>query len=296
MVTTSARRAVVGFLEKAYRMSQRRACGVVGFVRSSCRYLSRRGDEMEIRTRLVELAAERPRYGYRRLCDLLRREQVINHKRVHRLYRLEGLAVRRRRRKRVASVQRKPLEPSSAPNQEWSMDFMSDTLATGRVFRTLNIVDDFTRECLAIEVDTSLPGLRVVRVLERLAAERGLPGRLVVDNGPEFACRVMDQWVYDHGVELHFIAPGRPMQNAFVESFNGKFRDECLNQHWFTSLGDARRTIEEWRIDYNDVRPHGSLGRIPPATFAARFAELQVPPAPSVPQTSNVQIGPGLSP
>jgi len=151
------------------------------------------------------------------------------------------------------------------------MDFMSDTLGTGRVFRTVNIVDDFTRECLAIEVDTSLPGLRVIRVLERLAAERGLPRRLVVDNGPEFASRAVDQWVYDRGIELHFIAPGRPMENAFVESFNGRFRDECLNQHWFTSLGDARRTIEEWRIDYNDVRPHGSLGRIPPAAFAARF-------------------------
>ena len=175
------------------------------------------------------------------------------------------------------------------------MDFMSDTLGSGRVIRTLNIVDDFTRECLAIEVDTSLPGPRVVRVLERLVAERGLPRRVVVDNGPEFASRVVDQWVYDRGIELHFIAPGRPMENAFVESFNGRFRDECLNQHWFTSLGDARRTIEDWRIDYNDVRPHGSLGRIPPATFAARFAELQAPPAPSAPQTSEDQISPGLS-
>lgn len=295
MVTARAKRAVVSYLEKAYQMTQRRACRAIGFLRSSCRYESKRAGDAELRERLVELAAERPRYGYRRLCDLLRRERLINHKRVHRLYRAEGLAVRRRRRKRVAAVQRKPLAAPGAPNQEWSMDFMSDTLGTGRVFRTLNIVDDFTRECLAIEVDTSLPGLRVVRVLERLAAERGLPQRLVVDNGPEFASRAVDQWVYDRGIELHFIAPGRPMENAFVESFNGRFRDECLNQHWFTSLGDARRTIEEWRVDYNDVRPHGSLGRIPPAAFAARFAELQAPPAPSAPQTSEVQISPGLS-
>ncbi len=295
MVTASAKRAVVVYLEKAYEMTQRRACRVIGILRSSCRYASRRADEKELRECLVKLAAERPRYGYRRLCDLLRRERLINHKRVHRLYRAEGLTVKRRRRKRVAAAQRKPLAAPSAPNREWSMDFMSDTLANGRVLRTLNIVDDFTRECLAIEVDTSLPGLRVVRVLERLAEERGLPQRIIVDNGPEFASRVLDQWVYDQGIELHFIAPGRPMENAFVESFNGRFRDECLNQHWFTSLGDARRTIEEWRVDYNDVRPHGSLGRIPPAIFAARFAEFQAPAAPSTPRISKVQTSLGLS-
>lgn len=296
MVTTTARRAVVGFLREAFEVSQRRACRIVGMLRSTCRYVPSGRPDETLRERLLALAAERPRYGYRRLCDLLRLEGwTVNPKRIHRLYRLEKLFVRRRRRKRIAASERKKLEAPTRPNEEWSMDFMSDAFADSRVFRTLNVVDDFTRECPAIEVDTSLPGLRVVRVLDRLVRERGVPQRILVDNGPEFAGRALDRWVYEHGVELHFIQPGKPTQNAWVESFNGKFRDECLNMHWFRSLREARFEIETWRRDYNEVRPHSSLGRIPPATFAARMADLQAPPAPSDPPSEEAVSSPGLS-
>jgi putative transposase len=222
------------------------------------------------------LAHRRPRFGYRRLGVLLRRDGfVINHKRVHRLYREEGLALRRRRRKRAASAVRVRPSLASQPGQQWSMDFMRDTLASGRSFRTLNVVDEFTRECLAIEVDTSLPGARVTRVLDQLHEQRGLPELLIMDNGPEFTGKALDSWAYHHGVRLHFIDPGKPIQNAYVESFNGKFRDECLDQPWFVNLADARRTIESWRHDYNHVRPHSALGHQPPALFASMHAEQQ---------------------
>jgi putative transposase len=289
-------RAVVGYLRDMFEMSERRACRALGFLRSTCRYMVRRDLGLVLRARLKQLAAERPRFGYRRLCDQLRRQGlVVNHKRVHRLYRLEGLQVRKRRRKRVAAALRRHLEPVTQPNQEWSLDFMSDTLASGRVFRTLNVLDDCTRECLAIEVDTSLPGVRVARVLDRIVAERGLPQRLLMDNGPELSGQALDRWAYQHGVELHFIRPGHPVENAYVESFNGKFRDECLNMHWFSDLRDARIQIEIWRRDYNEVRSHSSLGRIPPAEFAARFAGLRAPTAPPARKIVKVISSPGLS-
>lgn len=193
----------------------------------------------------------------------------MNHKRVERLYRLEGLQVRKRRRKRCAGARRAPLPAPTGPNQVWSMDFMRDTLASGRVLRTLNVVDDYTRECLAIEVDTSLPGVRVVEVLEQLAAERGKPRQIRTDNGPEFTGRALDQWCFAQGVEQHFIAPGKPIENGYIESFNGKFRDECLNESWFLSLSDARHTIEQWRRHYNRERPHSALGYRTPEEFAA---------------------------
>src|SRR5437773_477682 len=176
----------------------------------------------------------------------------------------EGLAVRRRQRKRIGAVERQPLVIPTRPNERWSMDFISDALSEGRKFRSLNIVDDFNRECLAAEVDTSITGARVVRVMERLREERGLPQILVTDNGPEFAGQALDVWAYERGVKLHFIEPGKPVQNAFIESFNGKMRDECLNEHWFLSLGEARETIEAWRRDYDEVRPHTALGKRPP--------------------------------
>ena len=217
----------------------------------------------------MELAAERPRFGYRRLHVLLVREGwAVNHKRIQRMYREEKLAVRRKRRKRVAQTARRPKVLPEGPNERWSMDFMADSLATGRGFRTFNVVDDFTRECLAIEVDTSLSGERVTRVLDRVIEQRGKPLSLVMDNGPEFAGRALDAWAYERGIQLDFIRPGKPIENCFVESFNGKFRDECLNQHWFTSLRDARLEIAAWRLDYNRVRPHSSLGQLPPAVFA----------------------------
>lgn len=295
MVTAAARRAVVEFLEGAYEMSQRRACAALSFVRSTCRYVCRRGLDRGLRERMRELARARPRYGYRRLGVLLRREGVVaNHKRVHRVYREEGLQVRRRRRKRVSRV-RLPLPVPARPNEEWSMDFTEDTLGNRRAFRTLNIVDDLTRECPAIEVDTSLPGRRVTRVLDRVAVDRGYPARLVVDNGPEFAGRALDEWAYHNGVELHFITPGRPVENAYIESFNGKFRDECLNEHWFGGLDDARRIIEAWRVDYNRVRPHSSLEDLTPEEYASRLASLRAPTAPSGPQAGRVNQAGRLS-
>lgn len=262
-------------------LSERRACGLAGLGRSSYRYRHRRSDESGLRERLKELAAERRRFGYRRLTVLLRRGgQAVNHKRVYRLYREEGMSVRRRKRKRIGAVERQPLTMPTGTNQRWSMDFVSDGLGDGRKFRSLNIVDDFNRECLAAEVDTSITGARVVRVMERLREQRGLPQILVTDNGPEFAGQALDVWAYERGVKLHFIEPGKPVQNAFIESFNGKMRDECLNEHWFTSLGEARQTIEVWRRDYNEVRPHSALGNRTPQEFSARGATLRSPTAP----------------
>jgi putative transposase len=269
MVSSAVLREAAGWVAEEFDVSQRRACRAINLGLSTCRYVSRRGDGGIIRERMKAIAYERPRFGYRRLHVMLKREGfAINHKRVYRLYRMEGLSVRRKKRKRIAGYARKPLPIGTGPNQRWSMDFMCDQLADGRSFRTLNIVDDFTRESLAIEVDASLCGQRVTRVLDRLIESRGVPQSIVMDNGPEFTSRALDAWAYQHKVALAFIAPGKPSQNGYAESFNGKFRDECLNQHWFMSLNDARRKIEVWRQDYNHVRPHSSIGDIPPVEYA----------------------------
>ena len=269
MVGPIARREAVGRL-RALGTSLRRACRLIGLSTATWRY-QRRPDptNLQLRERLQAHAAERPRFGYRRLHTLVDREGLhVNHKRVYGIYREAGLQVRRRRRKRLTRGQRVPLAVPSGRGERWSMDFMVDTLADGRGFRTLNIVDDFTRECVAIEVDRSLPGLRVVRVLDRLAETVGLPNILVTDNGPEFSGRALDTWAYARGVQLRFIRPGKPIENAFVESFNGKFRDECLNEHWFASVAEARALIEAWRVDYNTVRPHSALHGATPEQFA----------------------------
>jgi putative transposase len=259
----------VEFLQESFAVSQRRACGLIGIHRSTIRYRAKERDDRTLQQRLAELARERRRFGYRRLHILLRREgHRVNHKRVLRLYRLAGLGLRRQKRKRMPGVARgMPGLPTRA-NECWALDFISDSLAWGRRIRCLTVVDCFTRESPAIEVDTSLPGARVVRVLEQVATERGLPETILMDNGPELTGRALDQWAYEHGVKLRFIEPGKPVQNAFIESFNGRFRDECLNQHWFTSLGEARRIIEAWRLDYNQARPHSALGNLTPDQFA----------------------------
>jgi len=260
----------VGYLCKEYRFSERRACRVIGAHRRTMRYQHKaRRDEPQVRERLRTLAAEHPRWGYRRLHLLLMREMgTINRKRVYRLYRSEGLAVRRRTRKRAARMPRGIPTAIGRPGEAWAMDFMQDTLASGRRFRTLNVLDTVTRECLRIEVDTSLPGKRVVRVLDQLVERLGTPRRITLDNGPEFTGAALDAWAYQHGVELDFIDPGKPMQNGYQESFNGKFRDECLNLHWFVNLEDARRIIGNWEEEYNTSRPHSALGNQPPAVYA----------------------------
>ena len=297
-MTAAQRRAAVEWLRERYAFSERRACRLVGIGRTAARYRTTRGDDAEVRARLRELAAERPRFGYRRLHALLRREGlVVNHKRVARLSGEEGLAVRRRARKRLAREGRGAVPAPSRPDERWGLDFMSDALATGRRIRLLCVLDLFTREALAIEVALSLPGARVAAVLDRLATERTPPAELVLDNGPELTGRALDGWAAERGVQLRFIAPGKPSQNGFVESFNGRFRDECLDRSWFTSLGDARTAVEAWRVDYNGGRPHSALGYRTPDEIRTRFQATNAttttttPPEPS---TADL-VGGGLS-
>lgn len=269
MVTPTVRRAAVGEMRESFGVSERRACRALGVDRSSARYRSRRAIVARLSERLLALAAERPRFGYRRLHVLLQREGfAVNRKRIYRLYRAENLMVRKRKRRRVAAQLRAPLLKAMRPNERWSMDFVLDSLSSGRRFRVLNVVDDCTRESVAMEVDASLGGERVARVLDEAGRARGLPAVLVVDNGPEFTSRALDRWAYERGVRIHFIRPGKPVENAYVESFNGRFRDECLNQSWFPSMHHARALIAAWRDDYNRVRPHSSLGNMTPSAFA----------------------------
>ena len=243
------------------------------------RYERHGRDDAPIRTRLRELAALQRRYGYRRLCVLLRREgMLVNHKCVERIYREERLSVRKRKRKRAAGVRVERRPDATAPDERWSLDFVSDALCWGRKLRMLTVVDTYTRESLAIEVDTSLSGARVARVLERVIQERGVqPEEIILDNGPELTSEALDQWAYARGVQLRFIQPGRPQQNGYVESFNGKFRDECLNEHWFTTLYDAREKVEAWRVEYNRERPHQSLRYQTPEEFRHSLIQRKDP-------------------
>lgn len=269
MVTAKQRRRAVTHLQAAYHVSARRACRVMGLSRSRWHYQPQRlRQDAPLRDRLKQLATERPRFGYKRLHVLLRREGVVvNHKRVYRLYREEQLLVRPHRSRKRTAEPRVRLPAPTQPNERWGMDFIHDSCVDGRRFRCLTMVDEFTRECPRIEADTSLPAVRVIAVLEHLAAERGLPKSLVVDHGPEFISRALDIWAYRHGIQLVFIRPGKPVENAYIESFHSRFRDECLSTHWFLDLADARFHIEHFRRDYNDVRPHSSLGGLTPAEF-----------------------------
>ena len=272
MVSPQAKREAVTHLMTAHPLGVTRACGLIGISRSLYRYQAKRPCDMALKDRLSELAAQKRRYGYRRLHVLLRREGwQHNAKRTYRVYHEAGLMVRKRKRKRIAGVERIVKLPPLVPNDSWSMDFVSDGLVDGRRVRCLNIVDDFTKQCLAIEVDTSLPGKRVVNVLQRLAESRGLPKGITVDNGPELVSKALDEWAYAVGLQLRYIQPGKPQQNAYIESFNGKFRDECLNEHWFMSMRHARQLIEEWRQDYNAQRPHSAIGYQTPDQFADSF-------------------------
>ena len=271
MVSPQARREAVTVLMTERDFGVTRACGLLQISRALYRYQSRRPECAGLRERIAEIAALKRRYGYRRVHVLLRREGWrVNRKLTYRLYREAGLAVRRRKRKRIGPFERKPLPKPTAANRSWSMDFVSDGLADGRRIRCLAIVDDCTRECVALEVDTSITGTRVKAVLEQLADTRGLPRSITVDHGPEFEGQVLDAWAYRSNVQLSFIRPGKPNENAYIESFNGKFRDECLNEHWFVTMVQARRSIENWRIEYNTERPHSSLGDLTPEEFAER--------------------------
>lgn len=271
-------RTAVELLHQEHEASERRACRLVGIERSTNRYQQRRNEKREaLRERLRELSRERQRFGYRRLTALLRREGwQVNPKCVWRICREERIVVRQQRRKKIHR-EAVPATPATRPNQRWAMDYVSDSLASGRKIRALTIVDTYTRECLAMEVDSSLPGMRVRRVLEQLTQERLRPEEIRVDNGPEFMSRAVASWCEENRLRLWHIQPGKPMQNGHVESFNGRLRDECLNANWFTSMSDARRKIEAWRKDYNENRPHSALNYRTPAEFARASGALSFP-------------------
>lgn len=274
MVGPAARKAAADHAAIAHGLSERRACRLLRLNRGTKRYRRQKTDDPKLVERMKELAARRRKFGYRRLHTLLKREGFkVNQKKVRRIYREQRLSIKLRKRTKVRSLVRVPIASPRRANERWSMDFVSDQLGpTGRRFRTLTVVDEFTRESLALYVDFSIPGSTVVRELEKVRLARGAPRSIVIDNGSEFTGRAMDAWAHANSIALDFIRPGKPQENAFIESFNGKFREECLNENWFVSLEDARWTIEEWRLDYNNERPHSSLGDLTPAEFAAKQA------------------------
>jgi putative transposase len=272
MVTPAAKREAVAHLTETYEMSERRACRTIQADRKMVRYRSCRPDDAALRERLRGLAAERRRFGYRRLHVLLRHEgHALNRKKTQRLYREEGLSVRRRRGRKRATGTRAPILVEARPNARWSLDFVHDQFGSGRRFRVLNVIDDVTKECLAAIPDTSISGRRVARELDAIIAQRGKPGMIVSDNGTEFTSNAMLAWTQAAGAIWHFIAPGKPMQNGVCEAFNSRMRDELLNETVFRDLDHARSVIARWVGDYNQHRPHSALGYLPPATYAANL-------------------------
>jgi len=260
-----------------YRISERRACQVIHIGRTCYRYQSIRDEQVPLRMRINEIAKVRVRYGYKRIHVLLRREGwLVNHKRIYRIYCEEGLNLRAKKPKRRRSAAQRVQRPSATSvNETWSMDFVTDSLFNGQRFRSLTLVDNFSRKCLAIEVGQHVRGEDLVRVMERIKTTHGTPCYIKVDNGPEFISKELDKWAYENKVILDFSRPGKPVDNAYVESFNGSFRDECLNTNWFLSLEDAREKIEAWRRDYNEWRPHSSLDNLTPN----QYLEEHNPPA-----------------
>lgn len=271
MVTPQAQREAVAYLKTTHEVSERRACAVLGVARALARYRSCRPRDTALRVRLKELACERRRFGYRRLTIFLRREGfTCNIKKVYRIYREEKLMVKRRKGRKKATGTRAPLPRPDSINQVWSLDFMSDVFADGRRFRVLGVMDQCNREALCLEADTSMPGLRVVRELDMLIQMRAKPKVIVSDNGPELTSRVVLIWAARNGIDWHYIQPGKPQQNGYTESLNDKIRDECLNEHWFHSLAEARAILRAWRHDYNHVRPHSALGYQTPMEFTEK--------------------------
>jgi putative transposase len=263
-----------------HHLSQRRACGLIGITRRAFRDHPRPDRDQQLRQRLRAMAELHHRWGSPMLHRVLRREgMAANHKRIERLYREEGLSLRRRRGRKRLSHLRVAREQPPTINHTWAVDFVHDALSDGRRFRALTAIDEFSRECLAIEVGASLTGARISQVLQRLCELRRVPTIIRSDNGPEFRGRVMDEWAFGCGVRLQFIEPGKPIQNAFIESFNSRLREECLNEQVFTSLDDARRKIEQWRNEYNRARPHSSLGYLTPEEFAVSASHLRSAPA-----------------
>ena len=275
MVKPAAKREVVGFWKECFGLSERRACNLIGIARASHRYQARPDANVGLRKRLRELAEERRRFGYRRLHVLIRREGVqVNRKRVERLYREEHLSLRGLRRRKRRSGLRVVHPMPMKPNERWSMDFVTDSLVSGRRFRIFTLVDDFTRESLALVPDVCLTGRRVAQILAQVVRERGAPQVIVSDNGPEFISRALEEWEFAAGIRHQFIRPGKPVENAYVESFNGRLRDEFLNENLFFSIEDASFKLAAWRTDYNTVRPHGRLGHATPQAYAKLHREM----------------------
>jgi putative transposase len=273
MVTPEAKRDAVAHACEEHGISQRRACQVLAVDRSSVRYMRTRADDTALREAMKRVAGERRRFGYRRIHVMLERQGIVmNLKKLRRLYREEKLQVHKRGGRKRAMGTRRPMLVPDRVNERWSLDFVSDAFTDGRRFRVFTLVDDYTRECLALVADTSLSGARLVRELDAVIAQRGVPHMIVSDNGTELTSMAILKWCQQTGIEWHYIAPGKPMQNGFVESFNGRLRDECLNETLFTSLAEARSAITAWKEDYNHNRPHSALGNIPPAEFAMKMA------------------------
>jgi len=273
VVGPAAKKAAALHVQSALGLSERKACRLVRLSRTTKRRFRKRLDDPKLVSRLRELAEVRRRFGYRRLHVLLKREGfAVNQKKLRRIYREQKLTVKMRKKTKMRAVVRMPMAKPTKVNQRWSMDFVSDQLGpNGRRIRILTVVDVLTRECIALHASFSIPGAEVIRVLQKVVDERGMPESFSIDNGSEFTGKAMDQWAHDRGIKLDFIRPGKPQENGFIESFNGKLRDECLNENWFLSLEDVRRTIEEWRIDYNEERPHSSLGDLSPKEYANKM-------------------------
>ena len=272
MVTPDVKRKAVAHLVDRHQVSQRRACAVLQVDRSTIRYQSKRKNDRELREAIKRVARDRRRFGYRRINVMLQREGIqMNHKKLRRIYTEEKLQVRRRGGRKRALGTRRPMQVPDGPNQRWSLDFVSDAFTDGRRFRILTVIDDFTKESVALVADTSISGLRVSRELDRAIFEHGRPKTIVSDNGTEFTSMAILKWVQKTGVDWHYIAPGKPTQNAFIESFNGKLRDECLNETLFSSLPDAKYELAKWREDYNNCRPHSSIGNLTPKEFAGKI-------------------------
>jgi putative transposase len=278
MVRPANRREAVRYVQQTFGLSERRACRTLGVARASHRYKSCRATD-EVVPRMRQLAADRPRAGYRTLGRLLRREgHSVNHKRVYRIYRQEGLSLRVKRRRRRAASPRATPPPVTRPGDRWAMDFVSDRTTDGHRFRILTLIDTFTRRAPGVVIERSIGGPRVVRFLDQVAATMRYPKTITVDNGPEFISNTLDQWAHAHGVHLHFSRPGKPVDNAFIESFNGRLRDECLNTNWFYGLEHAREVVNDWIEDYNERRPHSSLDGLTPAEYEraqSRTSELR---------------------
>jgi len=269
VVGSQAKRKVVHYLKESFEISERKACELVAINRATVRYRKQTKENKVLRERIVQISLKHKAFGYRRIAEVLKREGwLVNHKRVYRLYAQESLNLKSKKRKKFTNRYREPLEKCNRPNERWAIDFMSDSLASGKKIRMLNIVDIFSRECPAILVGSSLPSCRVVEALDRLSFIRGLPKSITLDNGPEYTSKMIQKWAKEKGIELNYIPPGRPTKNGYIESFNGKVRQECLDQNLFLDLKEAQEIIETWRVEYNEERPHSSLGYLTPAEFA----------------------------